>query len=217
MTTGDAILVTHGSPGLATVAALRITPAGAVELHHTEPHHLRGLLNGGNLELLVPGGGYAPRWHAYLDGDGRGKALPFNRIAHDLAALCGWSGWNGGDYLVGPVVFLGDDPADSAAEGDVPGQLLALGVREGLWRTCAVGAGFTRCAKCRFCAREIYNRPGQNWWEDDEGLTRCMKSTGVIIGGGGGAPMVPGHEPMPDGLAGAAADITCDHTGEGRP
>jgi hypothetical protein len=198
-----------GQPGLATVAMLQITPNRVVRLHHTEPHHIKGLLDGGQLEMLVPGRDAPVRWHAYLDSDGKGKALPFNHLAHDLAALGGWTGWAAGDYLVGPVVFLGEDPTDSAAEGDVPAELLRIGVQGQLWTPpCPQMAGYTRQAKCHMCARLIFNRPGQDWWEDEEGWTRCLKHTGVIVGVNAGTP-VPGHQPMPDGLIGAPTDLDC--------
>ncbi len=54
-------------------------------------------------------------------------------------------------------------------------------------------------ARCRHCSVPIRQHEGQSWWEDDRGITRCMK---VPIDEIGRTPSVPGHEPMPAGLAG---------------
>lgn len=211
-----AILNAYGQPTLSTVALLRITPAGTaesaecvVELHHTEPHHIKALLNEGILEIVYPQRSDSdPPWHAYVDGDGKAKGLVFNRVAHDLAALAGWGGWQQRDYLVGPVVFCGEDPADPTGEGNVPQALLTLGLQAQLWRLPdPVQGGFTLAGKCRFCAERIFNRPGQDWWEDASGFTRCMKTAGLIVGAAGRHSEVPGHQPMPAGLDGAPTTI----------
>lgn len=58
-------------------------------------------------------------------------------------------------------------------------------------------------ARCRHCAALIWQRPGQDWWEDAQGLTRCMK---LPLADVGGPASLPGHEPMPEGLPGAPGD-----------
>lgn len=61
-------------------------------------------------------------------------------------------------------------------------------------------------ATCRHCGHSISRRPGRDWWEDASGWTRCMKA-GVGDAGNIGQARIPGHEPMPGGLAGAPVEV----------
>jgi hypothetical protein len=59
-------------------------------------------------------------WVAYCDEDGKGKGLPANEAATILAVKFGWR--TRGDFLVGPVVFVGND--GSPDECSVPQELI---------------------------------------------------------------------------------------------
>jgi hypothetical protein len=61
-------------------------------------------------------------------------------------------------------------------------------------------------ARCRHCSASILRRDGQDWWQDERGLVRCMKLPPNEIGVN--RPSVPGHEPMPAGLAGAPTEAS---------
>ena len=73
-----------------------------------------GEIVGGILEAIVPQVDTGYRWTAYLNEEGKLEGLPHNFVADVIATMLGWAGRVGGDFLVGPVVFLG--PID--AEGD---------------------------------------------------------------------------------------------------
>jgi hypothetical protein len=68
-------------------------------------------LVGGNIEAISGQG-----WTAYLNEEGKLAELPGNPAATLLAARLGWI-YLPGDFLVGPVVFLGpvDDEGDDTS------------------------------------------------------------------------------------------------------
>lgn len=59
--------------------------------------------------------------HAYFNEEGKWMGLPVNLPATQFTEALGWR--RGGDYLVGTVVFLGDNGAD---EGPVPDAVVEL-------------------------------------------------------------------------------------------
>jgi hypothetical protein len=65
-----------------------------------------------------------PPWHAYLDEEGKLKALPRNVPATRIAQAAGWAPI---DILCGPVIFVGDGPpSDPSGESSVPAVLVTL-------------------------------------------------------------------------------------------
>lgn len=61
----------------------------------------------------------------YADEEGRLKGLPVNEPATMLARVLGWPG----DFLVGPIVFVGlkwGSPEDGAQSADIPSDLEAM-------------------------------------------------------------------------------------------
>lgn len=93
-----------------TVRALVIEPSGDTRQIQTPttPQALQELV-GGWLEAINGDG-----WHAYFDEEGGMKQLDRNPLATHLLHDLGWRG----QWIVGPVVFLGTTP--SGDEADVP-------------------------------------------------------------------------------------------------
>jgi hypothetical protein len=54
-----------------------------------------------------------------------------------------------------------------------------------------------RTAACRHGDHTIYQRPGQDWWEDEDGWTTCVKAAEI------GPENQVGHQPMPAPLTGS--------------
>lgn len=109
-----------------TVTGLMVRPDGdasAVTLEATL-ETLRAAIGGGWLEAVI-----GPDWFAYVDEDGKAKGLPVNGVATRLARAIGWGG-QPGDYLSGPVLFLG---ANGSTEVDAPRTVWDEAVRLGLW------------------------------------------------------------------------------------
>jgi hypothetical protein len=77
---------------------------------------------GGYLQIIqpmVPGYG---KWHAYIDEEGKIKDRPRNFTADDIAVMLGWGGAVAGDFIVGPMVLLGETP--DGEEADVPQKVI---------------------------------------------------------------------------------------------
>lgn len=108
-----------------SVTAIVITPDGnaSVEEIKGDLSSIQSLLDGGWLEAVTPmvDTGYGP-WHGYVDEEGKLKGLPRNYVADDILTGLGWGGRVGGDFIVGPLVLLGDSP--DGEEAPVPGPTL---------------------------------------------------------------------------------------------
>jgi hypothetical protein len=98
------------------------------------------------------------------------------------------------------------------ASGDIPLHEVLRSIAQHAIAACALlypvdaeqPTGRIWKARCRHCSASILRRDGQDWWQDDRGLVRCMKLPISEIGAN--HPSVPGHEPMPAGLAGAPTE-----------
>ena len=105
-------------PGM-TISALVIQTDGGHEVVDIEPT-LEAFKEavGGWLEPVSSG----EDWLAYVDEEGRIKQLPINTRATALARHLGWPG----DFLVGPVVFVGQERRgeDGAVEVSVPPRIV---------------------------------------------------------------------------------------------
>lgn len=73
---------------------------------------------GGHIEAISPMIGAFGNWHGYVDEEGKLKNLPRNFVADDIANGLGWGGRVAGDFIVGPLLLLGDGP--DGQEADVP-------------------------------------------------------------------------------------------------
>ena len=107
-------------PGM-TISALLIPVDGDPEVREVEPHFTaRKEIVGGWLEGV--GAGIDADWCAYADEEGRIKRLPINVRATALARSLGWPG----DFLVGPVVFVGQEwrGEDGNVEVSVPARIV---------------------------------------------------------------------------------------------
>lgn len=99
---------------------LIVPPTGPAHTEHLPEQEAKQVarlqeLVGGWIEAIgVPGA-----WHAYCNEEGKLHGQQFNDPAQILALYCGWQ--HRGDYLVGPVVFLG---TEGTAEADVPAGIL---------------------------------------------------------------------------------------------
>lgn len=111
---------------MTAVTALRVDPAGNAHSVTLEAglEAMKAAIGGGWLEAVN-----GPDWHLYCDEDGKDKGLPVNLPATRLAHALGWAP---GDYLCGPVVFLGNGPA--GAEADAPRAVWAEAERLGVWQ-----------------------------------------------------------------------------------
>jgi hypothetical protein len=110
-----------------TVTGLVVHPDGeaaAVTVDATL-ETLRAVIGGGWLEAVI-----GPDWFAYVDEDGKALGLPVNGVATRLARAIGWVG-KPGDYLSGPVLFLG---ASGSTEVDAPRNVWDAAVRLGVWQ-----------------------------------------------------------------------------------
>lgn len=85
---------------------------------------------GGYIEPIAPVDGGYGNWHAYVNEEGKIHELESNPAATAFARSIGWAPY-GGDFLVGPVVFLGPNAKDHSAEGDVP--LEVVGAAATIW------------------------------------------------------------------------------------
>jgi hypothetical protein len=79
--------------------------------------NFKAALDGGWLEAF----GVAGEWSAYCDEEGKMKRLPENVRADALARHIGWAPFPG-DFLAGPVVFMG--PPSGGYEGDGPASVV---------------------------------------------------------------------------------------------
>lgn len=111
---------------MSEVRALVIDRNGSHAVVSIEPElSVLQSLVGGYIEVVAPAfGGF--QWHAYVDEDGKAAGEQINVMATALLARLGWSGPMGGDFLVGPVIVLGQDGAE---EADVPDEVLAVARR----------------------------------------------------------------------------------------
>lgn len=101
-----------------TIKALVIPVGSTGEIREIEPNlETLSQIVGGWIENVSVGGD----WHAYCDEEGKIKQSSGNEAATIIAYKLGWPTR---DILCGDVVFLGEDPRDSAEEGDVPQSVL---------------------------------------------------------------------------------------------
>lgn len=98
--------------GIAPPAVMEIEPTAEV-IHD---------LVGGWLRVIHPGvfDPDGPRWRAYCDDEGARKERIVNVWASELAYRLGWPPI---DFLVGPVLFLGDA---GERETDIPQEVVDL-------------------------------------------------------------------------------------------
>lgn len=96
------------------VKALIVQPDKTYEIKEIKPN-LKTLqkIVGGYIEFIPLQHG-----HAYANEDGRFLNLEVNPLA-DM--LCHAVGWLPNEYLVGPIIFLGNRPG---GEADVPAEIL---------------------------------------------------------------------------------------------
>jgi hypothetical protein len=110
-----------------SINAIVVQPDGNAEIIATgsDLESLTAHLNGGWLEAISAGVDIVSwGWTGYCDEEGKIKGLPRNFVADDLAVSMGWLGRAGGDFLVGPVVFLGP-PNDNGDDTSCPPEMIS--------------------------------------------------------------------------------------------
>lgn len=105
---------------MAEVNAIVIEATGDARIEYVTPdlETLKGIV-GGYLEGVsaIADTGHG-NWHGYVDEEGKLKNLPRNYVADEVLTALGWGGRVAGDFIVGPLILLGDGKAGE--EADVP-------------------------------------------------------------------------------------------------
>jgi hypothetical protein len=108
--------------------AVLVRPGNEPELVEVDDaDRLGGLqkLVGGFIEAIASDDD--PSWTGYVNEDGKTDGLAENPVGTRLAKTVGWAGFQG-DYLVGPVVFVGGMTEDGDDTDVTPELMFAAGI-----------------------------------------------------------------------------------------
>lgn len=114
----------------ATLKVLMVYPNAPTELKRVSANleGMKAAIGGGWLEVFGPNDTTPCQWFGYCDEEGKINNLPVNTYATNFARKVGW---NTGDVLCGPVMFVGPTDEDGI-DTDVPDELVIAAVRFGL-------------------------------------------------------------------------------------